>query len=96
MAEKLQIQNLWCKLDGFDPFPVAYVAGRDKCVYDNCFYVAELDSSVHKLLVLCSEGCGLQHTHTIIGDRRVGVEIKSTSEGKFEVISVIYFIRLIF
>lgn len=86
MANKLQ-SVVWCQLDGFDPFPVTYAAGRDKCVLDACFNLSGLESSVHKLLVLCREGCGFQHVHTIFGDGRVGVEIAITSEGIFAVIS---------
>ena len=86
-----KLHNVWCKLDDFAPFPVAYV--DDKCVFDSCFNVSKLDSSVHKLLALCREGCGLGHTHIPIPitNDSVGVAIESNSIGILEVIFCNFF-----
>ena len=85
-----EIQSVWFKLEAFNKL-FSLPNDGDNLFYDNCFKLSRIDPSGHKLFVLCREGCGLQHAHTIIGDGRVGVEIKSTSKGQFAVIPAFLF-----
>ena len=93
MAKKLR--SVWCKLDGLDPFQVTYIDGHDKTVYDYCFNLSRLNSSVHKLVVLCKEVCGLGHTHIPITNDSVGVAIETNSLGVLEVIFAIFYSKLV-